>query len=90
MNEKRGDQTVNICGTNIAQNKYRKRPNKLRNRVMSHNNPPTEMPADCKIQKALRGSLKLFINVPGGPKDAQTLGYGPLPTGVCVSPRDLA
>jgi len=22
MNEKRGDQTVNICGTNIAQNKY--------------------------------------------------------------------
>jgi len=34
MNEKRGDQTVNIYGTNIAQNKYRKRPNKLRNRVM--------------------------------------------------------
>jgi len=39
MNEKRGDQTVNIYGTNIAQNKYRKRPNKLRNRVMGHNTP---------------------------------------------------
>ena len=49
------------------------------------------MPADCKIQKTLRGSLKLFISVPGRPKDAQTLGYGPLPIGVCVSaPRDLA
>ena len=30
---------MNICGTNIAQNKYRKRPNKLRNRVMGQNTP---------------------------------------------------
>jgi len=39
MNEKRGGSTVNICGTNIAQNIYRKRPNKVRNRVMSHSPP---------------------------------------------------
>jgi len=37
----REGQTVNIYGTNIAQNKYRKRPNKLRNRVMGHNPTPS-------------------------------------------------